>query len=869
MSNQSIRSYERYNNLPKTLLALTAIFSILVIASCSSDDPPPPPPPPPPIEGMISGRLIVPPMHEVEVEPNGTPAEAQSISESARVSGAAAASDPGFPVPGTSAVVTDLFSLSTTRPVSVTLTIGANDLYTFDPTGQTIIEITNDLDLVVLDDQGDLVAFSEGLTRTESVDIVAPGDYFIGVRAAVGSSPYVVAVSTLQLFSGTGSVPVAVANETAPEFVPGEILMKSSRPAAASKEERIALAKFHGAEFKRTVSPGVDFLTLPRPSQLAKVRGGQSVTKIDPSASRTHMLRAATIEVIRHLDADPDVAWAEPNYVRRAQIVPDDEEYELQWHYEQINLPDAWDTTTGSDNIIVAVLDTGILSGHPDLAGRLIPGYDFVTSLSRSQDGDGIDPDSEDPGDDPRNQSSSFHGTHVAGTVGAATNNSIGVAGVTWQTRIMPVRVLGAGGGTSSEVAQGIRFAAGLANSSDTVPDEPAHVINMSLGGSGTSQIEQDAITDARAAGVVVIAAAGNDSSSDIYSPASLDGVISVSAVAVTGQKASYSNYGESVDVAAPGGEFWDSDGDDKLDAVRSTLGDDSGDFTYRYYQGTSMASPHMAGVVALMLAMNPALTPDDIDMLLAGTHPDTSTRITTDLGREGRDDKFGHGLINAAAAVLAASELPGGGMPVDPQGSRVAVFPTSLNFGNFLSTLPIVVSNAGVGTLNVTSVTADVAWLAVSPVSGEAPISIEVTVDATSLADGPYSGTVQIDTDATEGEPSVIVDVAVTVGGVTMGDAGPVRVQVTSADGSQVIAEVTTDAAQDYAYSIPGVEPGMYAVRAGTDRDGDSFICDIEDACAVVPIDVAIDSSGTDVADVDLLIVFGVGQAPPPVEED
>jgi serine protease len=196
-------------------------------------------------------------------------------------------------------------------------------------------------------------------------------------------------------------------------------------------------------------------------------------------------------------------------------------------------------------------------------------------------------------------------------------------------------------------------------------------------------------------------------------------------------------------------------------------------------------------------------------------------------------------------------------------------VFPTSLNFGNFLDSLPIIVSNAGIGTLNVTSVTADVPWLTVSPVSGTAPISITVTKDITGLADGSYNGTVQVDTDATEGASGTVVSVAMTVGGVTMGDAGPILVQIFDATGSQIVAEVITDAAQGYAYSLPGLAPGTYSIRAGTDRDGDTIICDIEDACAAVLTDVTIDSSGTDVSDVNLLIVFGVGQPGPPVENE
>ncbi len=849
-------------NFVLSLLALTTGILLFAVSGCSDDSPPQT------TESTISGRVIVPSNHVLEAEPNDSPDAAQVIVQASRVSGAAAATDPGFELPGTGVEAQDLYRVTTTVPVRVTLIIGANELYTYDPESEPTINVINDLDLAVLDDQGDLIELSEGLIETETVDISTAGELVIAVRAAAGWSPYVLGVTPLQLFSDAGSAPTLAAPSIAPEFVPGEVLMKPRGAGGVSLKRRTGLASSHGAVYQRTLPPDVDVLQLPETATSAKRRGGLLHAKIDPSQTAVHLLRAATLEVVKRLQADPAVAWAQPNYIRRAQLTPDDEDYSRQWHYEQINLPDAWDTTTGSDEIIVAVLDTGILSGHPDLAGRLIPGYDFVSDAFRGQDGDGIDDDPEDAGDDPENQSSSFHGTHVAGTIGAATNNGIGVAGVTWQTRIMPVRVLGAGGGTSSEVSQGIRFAAGLTNDSGTVPNERAHVINMSLGGGGTSPIEQEAVTDARNAGTIVIAAAGNDSSSDMYSPAGLDGVISVSASTISGTKASYSNYGEKVDVAAPGGEFWDSNGDDNLDSVLSTLGNDEGRFLYRYNEGTSMASPHMAGVVALMLAVNPELTPGDIDMLLAGTHPDTSTRITRDLGLPGRDDFFGNGLIDAAAAVIAASEVTGAGS-IDPVESRLSVLPASLDFREFLSTLPLAVTNSGTGTLNVTSVTTDSAWLTAAPASGEAPLSIEVTVDRSGLADGSYMGTVQIETDAAEGPSSINVSVAMTFGEVILGDAGPTIVRVLTADGSEVVAEVETNAAQNYAYTTPAVAPGTYIVAAGTDRDGDSVICDIEDACGLSPGQVIVSSSSEGVANVDFLLTFGVGQRPPPVDDD
>lgn len=860
----SFSTFRKHNRTSSLTLAIALVFALVALSGCYNDDDSP-------SAGTISGRLIIPPNYALEAEPNDSLEEAQDITQVSRVAGEADDDDPGFALPGVSAEAVDLYRLNITVPVRVTLTIGANELFVFDPTSKTISEVINDLDLAVLDDQGDLIAFSEGLIATETVDIFDAGEYFIGVRAAVGSSPYVVAVTPLQFALSTGRSSVVAAAVLPEEFIPGEILIKAKNGRLATSQQRAARAQYHGATFVKMLPPDVQVLRVPTPPREAMTQlrsGPENQGKLDSGAAEEHLLRASTAEMIKRLQDDPDVVWAQPNYIRRAQIVPNDDNYPLQWHYEQINLPDAWDTTTGSNDIIVAVLDTGILSGHPDLAGRLIAGYDFVSDEFRAQDGDGIDADPEDPGDDPSGHSSSFHGTHVAGTVGATTNNDIGVAGVTWQTRIMPVRVLGALGGTSSEVAQGIRYAAGLVNDSGTVPSEPANVINMSLGGAGTSPIEQEAVTAARAVGTIVVAAAGNDGSSSMYSPAGLDGVISVAAVGATGQKTGYSNYGDKVDVAAPGGEFWDADGDDNLDMVLSTLGNDDGDFIYRYYQGTSMASPHIAGVMALMLDVNPALTPDDIDMLLAGTHPDTSTRITRDSGPSGRDDYYGHGIIDAAAAVIAASEVTGGGgTSPAPNGSRLSVFPTSLAFSNYLASLPLEVSNSGTGTLNITSVTTNAAWLAAAPTLGEAPLVIEVSVDRNGLADGSYAGAVQIETDASEGSSSATVNITMIVGGLSSGNMGQTIVQVLNSDGSQIVAEAVTDSSQGYIFTTPAVPPGTYIIAAGTDRDGDTIICDIEDGCGVSQTLITVNSDGDNVAGVTILVTGGVGQQAPPIE--
>jgi serine protease len=379
-----------------------------------------------------------------------------------------------------------------------------------------------------------------------------------------------------------------------------------------------------------------------------------------------------------------DVIRAEPDGVVEPTLEPNDPQYGTdQWHYYPpvpgtygADLPAAWDITTGSPDVTVAVLDTGKLD-HVDLVDRYVDGYDFVSDPN-SNDGDGWDADPSDPGDwvtlaernDPdgpfygcARRNSSWHGTHVAGTIGASTNNGVGVAGVDWAARILPVRVLGKCGGYFSDLADGIRWAAGLPVSEVSDNANPADVINMSLGAGGFApgacdgSFLEDAIGDAIDAGAVVVASAGN-SNADVSTavPAACNGVISVAATAKTGNKAWYSNFGSSVTIAAPGGDTNNVDPGLRDTGVRSTLNtglttpeEDS----YASYQGTSMAAPHVAGIASLIRAVNPSITPDEITSLLRETatpFPAAST-CTTSL--------CGSGIVDAATAVGVAAGLP------------------------------------------------------------------------------------------------------------------------------------------------------------------------------------------------------------------
>ncbi len=808
------------------LLILLALGGVVGISGCNSGGGDAAPAP---TTGTASGVLVVPPNNAVESEPNNAIVQAQAVSSSQTVAGSAAQTDTGFVIPGAGgAEAEDLYSLTATGSVRITLTIAADDLS------------ANDLDLVLMDSAGNVLDASEGYVGTEDIETGGAGDFVIGISAFSGSSAYVLTMASL------GSL-ASVSSEIAPagaEFVPGDILVKRKDVPGGLRHKSVPTVAGAALTHQQSFPDGVDLVKVVPPQRPLQKAGGPA--KLNVPGSADNAMRALTIDTIKKLRADPHVEYAEPNFIRRLAAVPNDQFYGYQWHYQLMNLPQAWDVTTGSNNVIVAVIDSGVLTNHPDLNSRFIAGYDFISSATSARDGGGIDSDPTDVGDDPQGASSSFHGTHVAGTIGAVTNNSTGVAGVTWQGQTMPLRVCGSGGCADADIAQAIRYAAGLSNNSGTVPAQRANIINMSLGGPGSNQTVLNAVSAARAQGVIVVAAAGNDNTSAPSYPASYDGVISVSAVGITAQKTSYSNYGAFIDVAAPGGEMsTDLNGDGLPDGVLSTLGNDAGGLTYWFMPGTSMASPHVAGVIALMLAVNPNLTPTDIDQLITGTHPDTTRRITHDLGVTGRDDWYGHGLLDAAQAVIAAGEVPGGA-GTQPAGSILAVSTPTLDFANFLTGLQFVVSNAGVGTLSVTSISDDAAWLTISPSSGTTPLAVIAAVDRSSLSAGTYTATITVTSNASQGSQTATIDVQLAVGGATSGDVGTVYVLTVDQNTLDTVDQVETTAANGYAFSTSALTGGTYLVVAGTDRDNDGTICDIEDACGFYPALVTIANGQT-----------------------
>ncbi len=378
--------------------------------------------------------------------------------------------------------------------------------------------------------------------------------------------------------------------------------------------------------------------------------------------------------IAKRLKSDSNVEYAEPDILMFPKRVPDDPYYAYQWHYMSpatapggANLPGAWDITTGSSNVVVAVVDTGILPNHPDISGRTVQGYNFISDAIIAGNGVGRSSDPTDLGDwvtaaesadsssvlyECTVEDSSWHGTHVAGTIGASSNNGIGVAGINWVSKILPVRVLGKCGGYTSDVVDGMRWAAGLDVTGVPTNTNPAKVINLSLGGSGACDTTfQNAINDITTAGTTIVVAGGNEHT-DVSnsSPANCSGVISVAAVNRAGARAYYSNYGTGIKIAAPGGEMTVGTEANGILSTLNTGTTTASTYSYQYYQGTSMATPHVSGIVSLMLSLNPNLTPSQVLSILQST----ARSFPTGTGSDCTTSTCGSGIIDATAALQA-----------------------------------------------------------------------------------------------------------------------------------------------------------------------------------------------------------------------
>ncbi|MEU1850717.1 S8 family serine peptidase [Streptomyces sp. NPDC019990] len=532
----------------------------------------------------------------------------------------------------------------------------------------------------------------------------------------------VAAVSVALLTAAPASV--AVAQETAAQ--PAAVPAAQTEAAPGTTAERLIVGyKSGAAEAKSDKAAAAD-------AEAKAEKTGEDVDfqrRLGTGAALvelgTNPTRADVADVVAQYQADPQVAYVVPDRLNKpTAVTPNDTEYRKQWDLFEstagMNVPAAWDTTSGT-GVTVAVIDTGYVT-HSDLAANIVGGYDFISDTAVSVDGNGRDSNPADPGDwsnanecgtgSPAS-GSSWHGTHVAGTIAAAANNGKGVAGVAYGAKISPIRVLGKCGGYDSDIIDAIIWASGGTVSGVPANTNVAKVINMSLGGGGAcSTATQSAINGAVNRGTAVVVAAGNENQNvSNASPANCNNVITVAATNRAGSRASYSNYGSLIDIAAPGGETRASTANGILSTLNSGSKTPSSE-NYNFYQGTSMAAPHVAGLAALMKSANSALTPAQIESAIkASARPLPGTC----------SGGCGAGLADAAKSVQA---IKGG---------------SSTGGTTFSAATAVAIPDNGSAIESPISVTGR---------SGNAPSALQVGVDITH----PYRGDLVIDLVAPDG---------------------------------------------------------------------------------------------------------------------
>jgi len=723
----------------------------------------------------------------------------------------------------------DVYVLAIRAGESISLNISD-----WDSTDKESIDL--DLYLVNVKDPETVVDSSESVDQTEWVTAPEDGNYFVSINAYSGTSNYL-------LRSGQSAPPVAAKLSASAEMATGELI------AALKPQNGIAFAN-HQNTYKSRIEK------LEKENALSRIEVGENgeilysvnTARIDHLVPHPLTLIGRgsispedwqVIKAAKVLSASGDYRWAGPNYIQHQMATPNDPGYAHQWHYSLIRLPQAWDTTTGSSDIIVAVVDSGVYD-HPDLVSNVnySLGYDFVSSTLNSGDGDGMDTDARDPGKlFPSLADYVSHGTHVAGTVGANSNNGTGVAGVNWDVTLMPVRVLGNDTqGSCWDITNGMKWSGRLANSSGTLPAKAADVINMSLGGTEACFGSQEIVDQLVAKNIVVIAAAGNENNSIPIYPASLANVISVSATTLTDELAPYSSYGSHVDVAAPGGDNEiDSNNDSNPDGVLSTVmlievGTSTLTNTYGFLPGTSMASPHISGIAALMKSVYPDMGPTEFYTAIS------SGQITLDLAQNGstnKDPQFGYGRIDAQKAINWAVE--------QSQGSPGDAFLTSsisaANFGSNQQSIDFVISKGGEGAITVAGGEDTETWMQVLAVStdDDGLGTYRISVDRSGLIDGSYSGWVGID--GSDGS-KIWISVAMQVGDKVAGEAGYLYAllldswtygNVKQWDGLAISG--------DYTITLDSNPPGTYFMMVGSDIDNDGTVCDPGEFCQAYPL--------------------------------
>lgn len=476
-----------------------------------------------------------------------------------------------------------------------------------------------------------------------------------------------------------------MATSTNAKFVPGELLIKPMD--RISGDQVKAICANHGAYIVKDLHQiGVKLIRMPE-----------------------HALET----VMAALENNPNIEFVEHNFIAEGAIIPNDPNYSSQWHLPKISAPTGWDINIGSTEIVIAIIDSGVDSDHPDLMDKLIPGYNFLSGYDSSNTNDVYG-----------------HGTAVAGSAATITNNDIGVAGVAWENLIMPLVVLNSNNqATYADIIDAINYAA----------DHDADIINISIGGVGSSLSEEAAINYAWGKGAIIIACAMNWNTDVPQYPAAYDNVMAISATTSSDTKSDFSSYGDWITVAAPG------------TAILTT----SRDGTYGFWNGTSFASPITAGLAALILSVDPNLTNAQIVELIK--------QNADDLGTPGFDIYFGHGRINVYESLLAAGRV----IP-DPDITVPSVSITSPSEGEIVSGTITVITEV---TDNITVAKVDL-YVGGSIMGTKTAEPYDFVLDTTELTEG-YNELIAEAYD-TSGNIGYSTDIMINVDNIPEGDMTP-----------------------------------------------------------------------------------------------
>ncbi|MFZ2649793.1 MAG: S8 family serine peptidase [Burkholderiaceae bacterium] len=764
-----------------------------------------------------------------------------------------------------------------TGPVGNNRTLGdSEDWFKVDLVAGQVVELEfaadpaqSDVDLHVISTDTLHTGTSDGVnTRFECVRVTVSTSYFIVVNAFSNASIYNLHIGA------PGSAGNCAVSANSARAVPDQLLAKARRIDAAQAPLVAARLKSAGVSGANLAT---DSVATPVPHLLhlasgAAERAAGLLALSATGAGKTAALPALgaqaqnalpdpllqRIELLKYakrLQATGAFEYVQPNWIdERTALVgtfpPNDLKYPLQrWHYEQINLPSAMSRITAlssqpAQRPLVAVIDDGVVLNHPDFIGQLFSNGRAFISTTTAGDGNLASGDNTAT----RADQPVFHGTHVAGTVGAATFDGVGGAGTAPMALILPLRVFPPKGGAAQvDTINAMLYAARLANNSGTLPARRADVINMSLGSDrACDSAYLDAIAQVRAAGVIVVVAAGNSghnptSRAAVGTPANCSGAIAVSALDARKGITPYSNTGAQIAVAAPGGDSGQSTtGTGVPDEVYSDLAafDANGvrQAAFGGMQGTSMAAPHVAGVMALMRYVNPNLTVNQVDTLLA------AGSLTDDLGAAGRDIDFGFGLINARKAVDAA--LQAAGNPTLPPAGQVVATPSSIDFGSFQTSAALdLEANATNNTETVVSVVSDNAAVTVTPGT---PFNATtglgrrtVNVNRAALAPGSIFPKLTV-TLAPARTLTVQLSVTQPAGGATTStaDYGPIYVLLVNPDTQAVVTTVVAQrAGGQYTWSSSGYTLPRVSIIAGGDLDNDDVVCQRGEPCGAFPV--------------------------------